>query len=971
MARRDCYTRAVLVAFLLLVGMGVASQLPNARAEPSVGDLGNGNRTAVWDFRDPSAYTTSGVEIGTGSLSLQRITSLWLQDRDSDFSLNGTPSSQIVVGGGSLRLKGNEGSLLGNGNFVTTANWTATNSPSGSVLASVGGGTGEFSHSTPSLSSQFDSLDSSSSWGSVSGPGATSIVLGESNVKVEGTGSLNDTISLTASTMWAGISRSSAPPWNFTLYNRISVWLRTTYTGSEQLFAVLHLESGFNTWDSPPFAIDVGWRRFDFPLTGFGAHLGAVSRMELRFTGAVVPAPGASVYIDDIWERSFKSTDERASIAQVLSKPTTNRGSNGSSILRWDYTTPSVRNATEAELDVSVRHADGTSMSWTATLETGGTWTSRSVDASPAMAAAGVYTITFSLRVRVDTDFATEVLAGIDNVVLLSPDYSDGEYVSIALNAGSPAAWGLVSWEEGGDPENISVDIRSGGSPVVGDSTWSYWTTYTNPAGETILAPPDTFLQFRIRLETSHSTRTPILERLVVDFSKFTGSGRIETRPFDPPERVLMWRRFDASAVVPAETAVSYEVSADGVTWQPLFPPGADLRGFNGDAIRLRASLSTTDSLQSPQIQSILVTYEFEGPLRVIRLSPERWQGTADESILFTASASDPWFHPLGLVADWDTSDPTGNVVGGLYQPGKVGTWKVRALSPDRSVVGEAVVVVLPGAIARLVLTPAALSGWTGSTVRFNLSGMDAESNPVTLSGVEWNTTGGSFIDRSPSSAVLRLPIAEGIVTVTARYGAISTTTDVTVVTPFLAQLLWPGTPIGIAAAVVAIVVWEVYFRYPHTLEDVFVITRDGRLVAHKTRRLRADRDEDVFAAMLAAIAAFVRDSFKEEKQELRQFSFGDRTVYVERGNFGYVAAIYGDAPPWVRGDLAAFVEDLERANGELLRTWSGDRDEVSGIAAMTEAFATRRRYVLPWRRTERRRRSQAPGHPIGRKPAS
>ncbi len=241
----------------------------------------------------------------------------------------------------------------------------------------------------------------------------------------------------------------------------------------------------------------------------------------------------------------------------------------------------------------------------------------------------------------------------------------------------------------------------------------------------------------------------------------------------------------------------------------------------------------------------------------------------------------------------------------------------------------------------------------------------------MTPSATEWSTTGGLFIDQSPSSAVLRLPSAQGIVTVRALHGAVWTTTDVTVLTPFWAQVLWPGAPIGIAAAAAAILVWEVYFRYPHTLEDVFVIARDGRLVAHKTRRLRADRDEDVFAAMLAAIAAFVRDSFREEKQELRQFSFGDRTVYVERGEFGYVAAIYGDAPPWVRRDLAAFVEDLERSNGDLLRTWSGDRDEVSGIAAMTEAFAIRRRYVFPWRRMQRRGRSQASGHRVGRKRAS
>ncbi|MEK6839290.1 MAG: hypothetical protein AABY08_06090, partial [Candidatus Thermoplasmatota archaeon] len=64
----------------------------------------------------------------------------------------------------------------------------------------------------------------------------------------------------------------------------------------------------------------------------------------------------------------------------------------------------------------------------------------------------------------------------------------------------------------------------------------------------------------------------------------------------------------------------------------------------------------------------------------------------------------------------------------------------------------------------------------------------------------------------------------------------------------------------------------------------------------------------------------------KVSKKELDRFGFGDRTVYVERGDFGYVAAIYGGStPPWVRKNLAAFVADLERAHREMIRSWSGD----------------------------------------------
>src|SRR5439155_20370409 len=186
-------------------------------------------------------------------------------------------------------------------------------------------------------------------------------------------------------------------------------------------------------------------------------------------------------------------------------------------------------------------------------------------------------------------------------------------------------------------------------------------------------------------------------------------------------------------------------------------------------------------------------------------------------------------------------------------------------------------------------------------------------------------------------------------VTVTASDGRLSATStfQVTSYHPTIwAQVYWPWTGLGaVIAAILLFLAWALFLRFPHTLEDVFIIGREGRLIMHNTRRLRADRDEDILAGMLTAIMLFVRDSFREEHEDLKQFEFGDRKVLVERGIHCFIAAIFaGTAPPWARKDLAAFLSEIETALGARLKVWSGDRDDVSDLKGMTEEFVRRRR---------------------------
>ena len=137
------------------------------------------------------------------------------------------------------------------------------------------------------------------------------------------------------------------------------------------------------------------------------------------------------------------------------------------------------------------------------------------------------------------------------------------------------------------------------------------------------------------------------------------------------------------------------------------------------------------------------------------------------------------------------------------------------------------------------------------------------------------------------------------------------------------------------------------------TIEDLFLVGREGRLIMHTTRRLRADRDPDILAGMLTAVMLFVRDSFKEESEDLKRFEFGDRQVAVERCEHAYAAAIFaGQVPHGMSIHLSHFLTDVEDRFAEALAKWSGDVEDLPGLRGMMEDFGRRGKWrVGDWKR--------------------
>jgi len=170
---------------------------------------------------------------------------------------------------------------------------------------------------------------------------------------------------------------------------------------------------------------------------------------------------------------------------------------------------------------------------------------------------------------------------------------------------------------------------------------------------------------------------------------------------------------------------------------------------------------------------------------------------------------------------------------------------------------------------------------------------------------------------------------------------------------PPVLALLWPWVPLLGALAIVGLFLYYSMFR-TYALEDLFLVGKEGRLIAHNTTRIRADRDEDILAGMLTAIQEFVKDAFREENEDLKRFEFGDKTVLIERGAWTYLAAFYkGKEPPHASESLRAFMEDVEERYKTELESWTGEPEILKGLNDMMNSFATRRVYRRgDWKRS-------------------
>ena len=147
---------------------------------------------------------------------------------------------------------------------------------------------------------------------------------------------------------------------------------------------------------------------------------------------------------------------------------------------------------------------------------------------------------------------------------------------------------------------------------------------------------------------------------------------------------------------------------------------------------------------------------------------------------------------------------------------------------------------------------------------------------------------------------------------------------------------------VGVVAALTAINVYGMFMVWhssPTIVDEVFLMTPNGMLLKHYTRRLRPDQDEDILAGMLTAVQNFIKESF-DSGGKLNEIRFENYDILISHGQNVVIAAIISTKKPErLRDELKSATADIEKSFGERISKWSGDKRELGDVDAIMKKF--------------------------------
>jgi hypothetical protein len=152
----------------------------------------------------------------------------------------------------------------------------------------------------------------------------------------------------------------------------------------------------------------------------------------------------------------------------------------------------------------------------------------------------------------------------------------------------------------------------------------------------------------------------------------------------------------------------------------------------------------------------------------------------------------------------------------------------------------------------------------------------------------------------------------------------------------------------GAGAAVAAAATPEKAATY--TIEGLFVIYKDGRLLYSKTDMgSQKFEDPELVSSMFTAVQSFIKDSFAAEG-ELNKMGYGENQIIIERGKHIFMAAIvYGEPDQEFTDKVRDTIEGIELSYAGVVEEWDGMMDsfadmdsKVAPIVALTAGISRR-----------------------------
>jgi hypothetical protein len=118
------------------------------------------------------------------------------------------------------------------------------------------------------------------------------------------------------------------------------------------------------------------------------------------------------------------------------------------------------------------------------------------------------------------------------------------------------------------------------------------------------------------------------------------------------------------------------------------------------------------------------------------------------------------------------------------------------------------------------------------------------------------------------------------------------------------------------------------------SVDEVFLVYRNGSLIKHTVINKKMEIDEDILSGMLTAIQEFVRDSFgKAENTLVERIDFGKRRIMIKRGGYSYLAVVYtGHETKRNVRPIKDALDEIEEKFAKKLEVWTGFVHELSGV---------------------------------------
>ncbi len=131
----------------------------------------------------------------------------------------------------------------------------------------------------------------------------------------------------------------------------------------------------------------------------------------------------------------------------------------------------------------------------------------------------------------------------------------------------------------------------------------------------------------------------------------------------------------------------------------------------------------------------------------------------------------------------------------------------------------------------------------------------------------------------------------------------------------------------------------------PPLVLSAYLIDESGLVIA-KAERQETNLDPDIFAGMLTAIEAFVKDSLKimgtEENASLNALSYGDYNILIQSsGNLSLATVIKGEPSEFLIDDMKRILQELQDG----LEEWHGVEDKTGDTKKKIEWFITSKKY--------------------------